>query len=69
MVASMLMVTESPAGTTPFQVTVLVPVLAVAVPALELAATSVKSVESISVNSLPGLSCWSELLSFESTIR
>ena len=40
-----------------------------AVPALELAATSVKSVESKSVNSLPGLSCWSELLSFESTIR
>ena len=57
-IASIEMVTESFAGTTPFQVTVFVPVLAVAVPPLALAPTSVKSAGgSTSVNSFPGLSC------------
>ena len=56
-VASIVMVTVSFAGTTPFQVTVFVPIVAVAVPPLALAATSVKSAGSTSVNSFPGLSC------------
>ena len=57
-VAVIVMVTEAPAAMEPFQVTVLVPVFATAVPLEAAAATSVSWDGRVSVNSLPGLSPW-----------
>ena len=54
----MVIVTEPPAGMAPFQVTVLVPVFATAVPLDAVAETSASSGGRTSVNSSPGLSPW-----------
>ena len=59
-VAWMVTVTEPPAGTTPSQVTVLVPTLAVAVPAVAEALTRVSCEGRTSVSSGPVLFCWSK---------
>src|SRR6266545_1337292 len=58
MVAVMVIVTEPPAGIAPFQVTVLVAVVATAVPLVAVAETSASSGGRTSMSSLPGLSAW-----------
>ena len=63
-VAVMVIVTESEASIRPFQVTVFVPTLAVAVPVVASAETKVRSGDNTSVNSAPGLSACAELLKF-----
>ena len=57
MVAVIVIVTEVLACTTPSQVTVLAPTVAVAVPLVAEAETNISAAGSTSVNSWPGLSC------------
>ena len=56
-VALIVMITVSSPGTTPFHVTVLVPVFATAVPEVAKADVRVNCAGSTSTNSFPGLSC------------
>src|SRR4051812_40271761 len=54
----MVIVTDASGASEPFQVTVLVAAVAVAVPLVALADTSVSCAGSTSVSSAPGLSAW-----------
>jgi hypothetical protein len=67
-VAVIVIVTLPPAGTAPFQVTVLVPIVATAVPLVAFALTSVRPAGRTSVNSSPGLSPEAEEPEFEIVI-
>jgi hypothetical protein len=68
MVAVMVMVTEPADGMAPFQVTVLVPTVATAVPEVALALTRVRLAGRTSVNSSPGLSPWLPPLLVRTTV-
>jgi hypothetical protein len=54
----MVIVTEAPAASEPFQVTVLVSTVATAVPEVAVAETRVRLAGRTSVSSSPGLSPW-----------
>jgi hypothetical protein len=67
MTASMVIITVPVPGIEPFQVTVLVPTLASAVPLDADAETRVTCAGSTSVNSSPGLSSWALAEAFVSS--